>query len=228
MAERQHVLHTVDEGGGGDARGGVLRRNRKQTGIEGVFGSVEEAQSFGQHACTNPMGPLLESVILIFTLRVFTKEEECAVAGKKAWIKIVERALKMRPSGNCLRKGSLEKLFTWMEGARMGGLDLVTEGKAEMMDYLRETVGLTADEVAYLWKMVFNTIFMCAASSARTSFAQVHTPSARDMLNYSLVKGAGELVAATNGTVTQDLTFDQLIARALKLKQMGKIKDFGL
>ena len=51
---------------------------------------------------------------------------------------------------------------------------------------------------------------------------------ARDMLNYSLVKGAGELVAATNGTVTQDLTFDQLIARALKLKQMGKIKDFGL
>ena len=87
---------------------------------------------------------------------------------------------------------------------------------------------MTADEVAYLWKMVFNTIFMCAASSARTSFAQVHTPSARDMLNYSLVKWAGELVAATNGTVTQDLTFDQLIARALKLKQMGKIKDFGV
>ncbi len=228
MADRKHVLHTVDEGGGGDARGGVLRQNRKQTGIEGVFGSVEQAESFGQHVCTNPMGPLLESVILLLTLRVFIKEEECAVAGKKAWIKIVETALKMRPSGSCLRLGSLEKLFTWIEGARMGGLDLVTEGKAKMMDYLRETVGLTADEVDYLWKIALESIFLGAASSSRAQHAQLHTPSARDHLNFLLVQGAGDLVGATSGTVTGDLTFDQVIGRALKLKEMGQIKDFGL
>ena len=33
---------------------------------------------------------------------------------------------------------------------------------------------------------------------------------------------------ATSGTVTGDLTFDQVIGRALKLKEMGQIKDFGL
>ena len=42
------------------------------------------------------------------------------------------------------------------------------------------------------------------------------------------MQGAGDLVGATSGTVTGDLTFDQVIDRALKLKEMGKIKDFGL
>ena len=58
--------------------------------------------------------------------------------------------------------------------------------------------------------------------------AQLHTPSARDHLNFLLVQGAGDLVGATSGTVTGDLTFDQILDRALKLKDMGKIKDFGL
>lgn len=225
--KRAHVIHPVTESGSGESRGGTLRKRRKVLDAEGLFGSLEGAEEFGHVVCTNPMGSLKASVIMIIALRVSTTESECTV-GSDPWIKICTEAFRVRPGGKKLRVATLGNLFRWLDKARMMGTDLVAEGKVPMMECMREDVGCNKDEVDYLWKLVFQSIFMCAASASRSSHAQVHTPSAKDMLNFSLIQGASELIGHTNGTVTTDLAFDQLVDRALKLKEMGKIKDFGL
>ena len=220
-----HVIHSTGDKGTGDGKGDTLRKKRKINNEEGHFGK-DGAQQWGSHVAPNPMGRLTESVVLHFSLIAHTDSKEC-VPGDDDWIGIVEGAIRVRPSGQVMRKGSLKKFMAYLKKARMGGLDLVFEGQLPMMKVLREE-GLNSDEVDYLWKVALESIFLGAASSSRAQHAQLHTPSARDHLNFLLVQGAGDLVGATSGTVTGDLTFDQIIDRALKLKEMGKIKDFGL
>ena len=225
MPTRSGIIHSAPEAGTGDGKGGTLRTARKTISEEGLFGK-QGAQQYGVHVAQNEMGPLKASVILQLALVVPTKSSECK-SGDDDWMKIVERALRKRKSGKVMRIGSLKIFFDYLDEARMGGLDLVFEGELDVKSVLRDE-GLNADEVDFLWRIALGPIFLGAASTSRGQHAQLHTPSARDHLNFLLVKGAGELVESTAGTVTGDLTFDQVIGRALKLKEMGQIKDFGL
>ena len=104
-------------------------------------------------------------VILHFSLIAHTDSKEC-VPGDDDWIGIVEGAIRVRPSGQVMRKGSLKKFMAFLKKARMGGLDLVFEGQLPMMKVLREE-GLNSDEVDYLWKVALESIFLGAASSSR-------------------------------------------------------------
>ena len=225
MPTRSGIIHSAPEAGTGDGKGGTLRTARKTIDEEALFGK-QGAQQYGVHVAQNEMGPLKASVILQLALVVPTKSSECK-PGDDDWMKIVERALRKRKSGKVMRIGSLKIFFDYLDEARMDGLSVVFEGELDMKSVLRDE-GLNADEVDYLWRIALGPIFLGAASTSRGQHAQLHTPSARDHLNFLLVKGAGELVESTGGTVTGDLTFDQVIGRALKLKEMGQIKDFGL
>ena len=159
-----HVIHSTGDKGTGDGKGGTLRKKRKINNEEGHFGK-DGAQQWGSHVAPNPMGRLTESVVLHFSLIAHTDSKEC-VPGDDDWIGIVEGAIRVRPSGQVMRKGSLKKFMAFLKKARMGGLDLVFEGQLPMMKVLREE-GLNSDEVDYLWKVALESIFLGAASSSR-------------------------------------------------------------